>query len=216
MNPDRIALFHFAYLPALHRHQQKIGAETLPDSWTKIKMFCQAIELFDQFGYDFIGLDHFAKKTDALVAAKKVGTLHRNFQGYTTHAGTDLIGLGVTAISRINGTFAQNSRKLADYLRQIAELGLATTLGLQTSEDDRMRERVISQIFCHQQVCKDGFQKLFAEAQTSLALLKKDRLVEENDRYFHVTPTGRFFLRNIAACFDAYFNPEQTGFSKAL
>ena len=224
LSPDRIALFNFAYVPWLQAHQRKIDAATLPDAWTKLEMFAEAVRRFQETDYSFIGLDHFAKKNDPLVEAKKSGGLHRNFQGYTTRAGADLIGLGVTAIGHLGGAFVQNAHKLIDYEKKIAQEGLATERGFLLSEDDQRRAWILSEIFCHQEIRKKKFQEKFGESFDALFADEIDKLekFEEEEILFRtpdaitLTPKGRLFLRNVAMVFDAYLAPNQTKFSKTL
>ncbi len=223
-NPDRIALFHFAYVPLLQAHQRKIDAKNLPDSWTKLEMFSEAIQTLQEAGYTFIGLDHFAKKNDELTVAYKNGSLHRNFQGYTTKAGCDLVSFGVTSISEVGQTFVQNAKKLIDYTRRVEGKGLATERGLALSSDDLIRQWVISQIFCHQQIEKQDLQKkfgrnfdaYFSKELFDLSFLQEDGLITISVQAIKVTPMGRFFLRNIAKVFDAYFNPATAQFSATM
>src|SRR3989338_236582 len=215
LNPDRIALFNFAYVPWMHTHQKKIFEQDLPDAWTKLTMFCEAIRIFEDAGYEFIGLDHFAKKNDELSKARKEGTMYRNFQGYTTKANCDLIGLGVTSISFVSGAFSQNAKKLKDYEKGVSKNGFVTERGLVLSEDDLIRQKIIREIFCHQRV-KDDFDNYFKNEKERLRLLEKDGLVDLGADQLRVTPLGRLFLRNIGMIFDAYLKPNQDRFSKTV
>lgn len=214
LHPDRLSLFHFAYLPKYHPHQQKILRDDLPSFWTKMKMFCQAIETFQTQGYIFIGLDHFVKKEDELFKALKEKTLQRNFQGYTTKAGLDLIGLGISAVSFIQDTYAQNAKKLKTYQDQIQENKLATHLGHRLSLDDKIRKWALNEIFCYQQIQKEEFAEIFstdfdhyfAKETKNLTTLVENGLAQNTPFEFKVTPLGRLFLRNIGMVFDAYLS----------
>lgn len=224
LKPDRIALFNFAYVPWMQAHQKRILEKDLPDALQKMEMFCTAVDVFQGEGYEFIGLDHFAKKGDELCKAKENRTLHRNFQGYTTKADADLVGMGVTAISYVDGVFAQNRKKLKEYEECVEGNKLATHCGLALSGDDKMRRWVLHEIFCHQQVDKKvfaekfgpSFEGYFAAEGPAIRSLVEDGLAEENAGLFRVTPTGRLFLRNVGMAFDAYLQPRQGRFSKTL
>ena len=224
LDPDRVALFHFAYVPWMQANQRKIDADALPDSWTKLEMFGEAITAFQNAGYAFIGLDHFAKKNDELALAQKNRTMHRNFQGYTTQAGTDLVGFGVTAISTVAQTFSQNSKKLKNHEKMVLKTGFSTEKGLKLTKDDQIRQWVIHQIFCHQWIDKKQFyiffglpfDDYFAHEIARLDNLSTDQIVVLEKDGIRVTPLGRFFLRNVAMVFDAHLEASPQKFSKTL
>lgn len=216
LNPDRIALFNFAYVPWMHAHQRKIAEADLPGAVEKLKMFCAAIEVFQNAGYAFIGLDHFARAQDELTRAQKEKTMYRNFQGYTTQADCDLIGMGVTAISSVDGCFAQNAKKLKTYEETDFEKTLATHCGLSLSQEDLLRQQVIREIFCHQQIYLPDFQKLFHQEAAPLQALAGDGLIELEKEGLRVTGLGRLFLRNIGMVFDTYLKPGQGKFSRTV
>lgn len=210
LDPDRIALFNFAYVPWMHAHQRKISANDLPSPHTKLEMFCRAVEFFENAGYEFIGLDHFAKKSDEMAQAKRNGTMYRNFQGYTTHRDCDLIGMGVTSISSVHNAFAQNAKKLVDYQNKISQSGLTTHTGLKLSAEDLQRQAIIRELFCHQRA---AIPENFGVERKKMEMMEEDGLVAWNDGTLNVTPLGRFFLRNIGMVFDAYLKTEQKKFS---
>ena len=217
INPDRIALFNFAFVPWMHAHQRKLLEQNLPNGWEKLQMFCNAVETFQNAGYEFIGLDHFAKKEDELSRAKRDGTMYRNFQGYTTKADCDLIGLGVTSIGYVDEAFTQNQKKLKDYEEASAKEGLATNHGMFLTEEDLARQRIIREIFCHQKIERTkNFDTLFSNELKQLAALEADGLVKINPNRIDITPLGRLFLRNIGMIFDAYLKPGQGKFSKTV
>lgn len=213
LSPERIALFHFAFVPWMHAHQRKINAAELPNAETKLEMFCIALEAFEEAGYSFIGLDHFAKKEDELVKAKQAGSMYRNFQGYTTHRECDLVGMGVTSISSVNGTFAQNAKKLKDYEEGVFRTGLTTHAGLVLSKEDLKRQEIIRELFCHQKIELNGSFEL---EKKRLASFEADGLVTLRGNHVGVTLLGRLFLRNIGMVFDTYLKPEQKKFSKTI
>ena len=217
LNPERIALFNYAHLPSLLPFQRKyIKDDSLPDQKTKLAIFDKAVDEFCNFGYDFIGLDHFAKPNDSLSLAQKSKTLYRNFQGYTTHSGIDLFGFGITSISDVQGVYKQSPKKLNDYYDDFLQ---AEKFKI-SSVDDQLRREVIKQIMCNNYV--EINKKHFAQELALLQCFVDDALLdisETNDTLIlQVTELGRFFVRNIASCFDAYLQREGAHrlFSKAL
>lgn len=214
LDPDRIALFNFAYVPWMHPHQKKMSQAHLPDAETKMRMFCEAIGTFEENGYVFIGLDHFAKQNDELVAARQDGTMYRNFQGYTTRRGCDLLGMGVTAISSVADTFAQNVKKLKTYEEGVLQNGLVTERGYCLNDDDRLRRELIRELFCHQKVSLDWIS--FPGERQAMETFARDGLVAIGEGTLGVTPLGRLFLRNIAMVFDAHLQKETARFSRTV
>src|SRR5271168_4304335 len=158
--PDRVAMFSYAHVPWL-RKQQGAFATHLPEGREKFQIFRAGLEGFLEAGYVYIGMDHFALPGDELATAQQNRTLHRNFQGYTTKAGADLYGMGITAISGIQNAYAQNQRDIPTWERAVNERGIATMRGYHLSEDDRLRRTVISRLLCHTIVLKDEISKEF-------------------------------------------------------
>ena len=229
LNPDRIALFHYAHLPQLLKHQDKyISSSTLPDSSEKIKIFQYAVNALTANGYVFIGLDHFAKPDDELSIARRNKTLYRNFQGYTTRAGCDLYGFGITAISNIQNTFSQNIKKLNPYYEAVDFDKIPIYRGVVLSKDDLLRKEIITKILCHGEIVIPAveekydidFNKYFAVEIEHLKELEKDGLILYTQySTLKVTPLGQFFLRNIASGFDYYLNKKdgkQKVYSKSI
>ena len=225
IGPDRLAVYSYANVPWLKKHQAVIQPH-LPDEATKFEIFRTALERFTDAGFEYIGMDHFARPTDELARARADRTLHRNFQGYTTKAGTDLIGFGMSAIGGVGRTYVQNRRDLAPYQQAVSSSGAATFRGFRLSEDDLLRRGVISSILCHGVVSKPQvereysirFDDVFADALERLEPLAEDGLVELRAEEIRATPLGRIFLRNIAMPFDAYLAdaPGKPVFSKTL
>ncbi|PYU23017.1 MAG: oxygen-independent coproporphyrinogen III oxidase, partial [Acidobacteria bacterium] len=225
--PDRIALFSYAHVPWIRKQQGSL-AGSLPEGMEKFRIFCAAIEKFLRAGYQYIGMDHFAKPGDELAIAQRQRSLHRNFQGYTTKAGADLYGMGVSAISAIGSTYAQNYRELPRYTEAIEQHGIATMRGYRLSEDDRLRRALITRLLCHAVICKGeigrefgiDFDDYFAPELARLRPLVEDRLIEFGDDEIRVTLLGRIFIRNLAMIFDPYLEKqrlaEQPLFSKTL
>ncbi|MBI3590289.1 MAG: oxygen-independent coproporphyrinogen III oxidase [Candidatus Melainabacteria bacterium] len=227
LNPDRIALFHYAHLPQLINHQAKhISSESLPSSDVKIKIFQHAVQSLTDNNYVFIGLDHFAKPDDELTQARKNKTLHRNFQGYTTKAQCDLYGFGITAISSIQNTFSQNLKKLNPYYDKIDLNELSIYRGFVLNKDDLLREEVIMKILCHGVIIKTEIEEKYNIDFGSYFSFELDKLKEFErdglvclDNNIEVTDTGQFFLRNIAGIFDFYLqrkNGKQKIYSKSI
>jgi oxygen-independent coproporphyrinogen-3 oxidase len=225
--PDRIALFSYAHVPWLKK-QQGAFATHLPEGLQKFDIFRTGLTKFLDAGYLYIGMDHFAKPGDELAAAQTNRTLHRNFQGYTTKAGADLYGMGVTAISGIQNSYAQNHRDLHSWEAAVADRGIATMRGYRLSEDDRLRRAVISRLLCHTVVFKDevsrefgiNFDEYFADALRKLKVAREDGLLTENSSELRATWLGRIFIRNLAMAFDPYLEKQQLDskplFSKTL
>jgi oxygen-independent coproporphyrinogen-3 oxidase len=223
--PDRLAVYSYANVPWLKKHQKLLEPQ-LPAERAKFEIFRTALARFTQAGYEYIGMDHFARPDDELAQARRERTLHRNFQGYTTKAGTDLIGLGISAIGAIGDAFIQNRRELAGYREAIRLRGAATFRGFRLSQDDRLRRAVIGSLLCHGVVVVReieatygiDFHAYFADALERLESCATDGLVEISDAEIRATSLGRVFLRNLAMPFDAYLSHqlEKPIFSKTL
>lgn len=225
--PDRIALFSYAHVPWLKK-QQGAFATHLPEGMQKFDIFRTGLTKFLDAGYLYIGMDHFAKLGDELAVAQTNRTLHRNFQGYTTKAGADLYGMGVTAISGIQNSYAQNHRDLPSWEAAVADRGIATMRGYRLSEDDRLRRAVISRLLCHTVVFKDevsrefgiNFDEYFADALRKLQVAREDGLLMDSSGELRATWLGRIFIRNLAMAFDPYLEKQQLDskplFSKTL
>jgi oxygen-independent coproporphyrinogen-3 oxidase len=212
LNPDRLAVFSYAHVPSIKK-QQKSFEKFLPSEPEKLQLFVDAIERLTSVGYEHIGMDHFARPSDPLVAARDNGSLHRNFQGYTTHAETDLLGFGVSAISHIGHTFTQNQRELTAWQDEIGAGRTPVFRGYAQTRDDLIRGAVIEECLCNGRIWKDGierkfnidFDAFFRPELTRLHELELDGLIEDRtSRMIRVTPAGRIFVRTIANVFDAY------------
>jgi len=225
--PDRVALFSYAHVPWLKKQQGSFAAH-LPEGMQKFEIFRTGLLKFVEAGYLYIGMDHFAKPGDELAISQQKRTLHRNFQGYTTKAGADLYGMGVTAISGIQNAYAQNHRELAAWEKSVVERGIATMRGYRLSEDDRLRRAVISRLLCHTVVIKEeiareygiDFDAYFADELARLEASREDGLVLLEPREIRTTWLGRIFIRNLAMVFDPYLEKQQFAakplFSKTL
>ena len=225
--PDRVALFSYAHVPWLKKQQGSFAAH-LPEGMQKFEIFRTGLLKFLEAGYLYIGMDHFAKPEDELAISQQKRTLHRNFQGYTTKAGADLYGMGVTAISGIQNAYAQNHRELTAWERSVGKRGIATMRGYRLSEDDRLRRAVISRLLCHTVVIKEeiarkfgiDFDRYFADELARLEASRDDGLVLLGPGEIRTTWLGRIFIRNLAMVFDPYLEKQQLAakplFSKTL
>ncbi|HXW61993.1 MAG TPA: oxygen-independent coproporphyrinogen III oxidase [Candidatus Acidoferrales bacterium] len=227
ISPDRIALFSYAHVPWLKK-QQGSFADHLPEGMEKFQIFKAGLEKLLEAGYLYIGMDHFARPGDELAAAQQNRTLHRNFQGYTTKAGADLYGMGVSAISSISGAYAQNLREVPLYQSTVEQRGVATMRGYRLSMDDAIRRAAIGRLLCHTVIVKREIEQEFSIPfdtyfEAELARLSEpasDGLVTLSPSEIRVTPLGRIFIRNVAMVFDRYLHEQQMDqkplFSKTL
>ncbi len=212
LNPDRLSVFNYAHMPTLFAAQRKIKDDELPGAAQKLEILQQTIATLTGAGYQFIGMDHFAKPDDELAVAQRAGKLHRNFQGYTTQGDTELLGLGVSAISMLGDSYAQNQKVLNEYYASVEQQGNALWRGLTLSEDDCLRRDVIKALICNftldfaaiEAQWPVTFERYFAEDLALLAPLIADGLLEQRGRSLHVTGIGRLLIRNICMCFDRY------------
>ncbi len=214
--PDRVAAYSYAHLPAMFKAQKQIDATDLPTPASKLGLLELAIEKLTAAGYVYIGMDHFALPGDDLTQAQTRGGLHRNFMGYTTHADTDLLGFGVSAISHIGNSYSQNARDQPSWQIALDAGHLPVFRGVTLSEDDQIRADVIQQIMCQGEIAIEAlerrysidFGKYFADALEGLRQFAADGLVRMEPRRVAVTPRGRLSLRNIAMQFDQYLGPQ--------
>ena len=206
--PDRLAVYAYAHLPQTFRAQRRLRAADLPAAETRLGLLGLTIARLTDAGYQYVGMDHFALPE----VAQRLGKLHRNFQGYSTHAHCDIVGLGVTAIGKVGDAYAQNLKALADYERALDEGRFAVHRGVVLSEDDRLRAAVIQGLMCYGSVDQRAvgerfgidFARYFAQELEQLRALADDGLVEMQPSRILVTPAGRLLLRNVAMVFDAY------------
>jgi oxygen-independent coproporphyrinogen III oxidase len=204
LSPQRIALFGFAYVPWLKRHQKRIDEAALPGVAARLMQAQKAAETLTALGYTMVGLDHFALPDDALARAAGTGRLHRNFQGYTVDEAEALIGFGASAIGKLPQGFVQNAVDIPGYLRCIETGGFAAVKGFAVSADDRLRARIIERLMCDLSVDLDEFPGNYSTEIESLQPLVKGRLATVDGSRLMITEEGRPFLRLVAAAFDAY------------
>ena len=225
-SPDRLSVFNYAHLPQRFKPQRRIDADQLPPPQTKLDILQATGERLAAAGYVYIGMDHFAKPDDELARAQREGTLYRNFQGYSTHADCDLIGLGVTSIGKVDNSYAQNRRELAEYYADIDAGRLPVFRGIELSRDDEIRRDTITKLICNfsltyaEVAARWGidFGAYFAADLSRVRPMEADGLLEMDAQGIRVLPRGRLLIRNICMAFDAYRNgPEaQGGFSKVI
>lgn len=217
--PDRISAYSYAHLPQLFRGQTQIEDSQLPSPRQKLGLLELTVTRLEAAGYVYIGMDHFARPQDELARALHDGTLQRNFQGYSTRGGADLIGLGLSAISRIADTYSQNAKTLDTYYAPLDGGRLSLARGLRLNADDLLRREVIESIMCRGRVDWPALEQrhgilhrsYFADALAALAPLSDDGLVEFDEHELHVTPKGRFLLRAVAMPFDAHLRAAPAG-----
>ena len=223
---DRISLFSYAHIPSRFAAQRKLRDEWLPNTQEKFALMKLAIETLCNYGYDFIGMDHFAKPNDELAIAQSNGTLHRNFQGYTTKGGCDLLGLGVSSISAIGDSFSQNIKELKAYYQAIETQQHAQIKGVSLSQDDIIRGEVIRELMCNlfldksqiNEKYKINFDDYFADDLPLLNSFIEDELVENTTDFIKVDQKARLLIRNICMSFDVYMKNHinQQRFSRVI
>ncbi len=224
MRPDRLAIYNYAHLPDRFRSQRLIARHQLPAAGEKLTMLAAIREQLLDAGYHHIGMDHYATPEDPLSEALDHGSLQRNFQGYSTHAECEMIGMGVSAIGQIGNAYAQNEHHLPTYEARVAAGEIPIKRGLKLSQDDQIRAAVIQQIMCGMRINRQrlgaafdiDFGDYFREEEQALEPFIADDLLIREPAGYWVTELGRYFLRNIAMCFDAYLKTTRGGFSKTL
>jgi oxygen-independent coproporphyrinogen-3 oxidase len=210
--PDRLSVFNYAHLPELFKPQRRINPEELPSPAEKLGILKQTIDQLTEAGYVYIGMDHFALPDDELAVAQRNRTLYRNFQGYSTHADCDLIGIGSTSIGMVGDCYAQNLRTLDEYYAALDAGRLAVFRGVELDADDRLRRAVISGLICHFVLdyadieARFGieFARYFDVELEELRQMERDDLIRLDDCGIQVTEAGRLLIRNICMVFDRY------------
>jgi len=218
LSPDRVACFGYAHVPWMRPHQKRIDAAELPVNHARFALFRRAVEQFMAAGYEWIGLDHFAKPDDPLARAAEAGTLHRNFMGYTTRVGEHLLGIGTSAISEVNGWYVQNPPELGDWQRAVDADELAVARGHMLTEDDVRHGAAITHLMCNGELPYTLWVGGEADLRSRFAAFASDGFVTFQEQRVRVTPLGRFFVRNLCAALDAYRSAAdtQSRFSRAV
>ncbi|WP_417551242.1 oxygen-independent coproporphyrinogen III oxidase [Methylophaga sp.] len=223
-DPDRISLFNYAHMPKLFKTQRQIQSEDLPSAEQKLSILQLSINKLTQAGYQYIGMDHFAKPDDELSLAQQQNRLHRNFQGYATHAECDLIGFGITSIGNIGDAYAQNVKTLLEYDNLLKQNQLPLMRGISLTEDDKLRRQIITRLICDfelnimeiEQEYGIQFKEYFANAYPQLEQFAEDGLLQYNWKNIVVLPAGRLLIRNICMAFDKYSQQAKQRFSKVI
>jgi oxygen-independent coproporphyrinogen-3 oxidase len=225
LDPDRVALYSYAHLPQLFPPQRRIADHAMPSAELKLQLMTLAIGRLSRAGYLYIGMDHFARPDDELALAQAQGRLHRSFQGYCTHPG-DLLGLGMSAISRIGPAYYQNHKKLEDYYAALDQGRLPVARGIERSPDDLARAAVIQCLMCHFRVSVESielahlidFAQHFAAELADLRRLQAEGLVELTPEWIVVTPKGRLLVRAICMVFDRHLRSRtaRASYSKVI
>ena len=218
LRPDRIALYSYAHLPDRFKPQRRIVEVELPSATEKLSILARAIERFEQAGYVYIGMDHFALPDDELARSQRLGSLIRNFQGYSVGPDTDLIGIGVSSIAKVGTTYSQNERELGAYYDALDRSRLPVARGFEMGPDDMLRRSVIMALMCQFEISMEtistawlvNFKERFAPELADLAEYVALGLVTIDEDSITVTPRGRYFVRAIASVFDRYLRDDRS------
>jgi oxygen-independent coproporphyrinogen-3 oxidase len=221
INADRMAVFNYAHVPWMKKHQNIIPEDALPSADVRLQILKMVIERLTDAGYAYIGMDHFARQDDDLTIALNEGSLHRNFQGYTTNAGTEIYAMGITAISQLDGAYAQSVKSIPEYSAMLDKGLLPTHIGYKLDDDDKLRRYVITELMCNNRIKKSDvrtnfgvdFDEYFGDAIAKLQEFTDDGLVTLHDDRLQVSEGGRLVIRNIAMAFDRYLpegDPDST------
>jgi len=227
LDADRFAVFNYAHVPWLKKTMRKIDETTLPHPSVKLEILKYTIDYFTSEGYKMVGMDHFAKPEDELFKAIEKGELHRNFQGYTTKGGADLIGVGLTSIGEGKDYYVQNYKNMHQYEEAIDEGRLPVERGVKLTEDDVIRNAVIMELMSNfkldipriEKAHNINFKEYFKESLEALKEFEEAEIVTITDKEIKANETGAMLIRNIAMVFDAYMNKHANNkktFSKTI
>jgi oxygen-independent coproporphyrinogen-3 oxidase len=227
LNPDRVAVFNYAHVPWLMKTMRKFDETTLPTPDVKLQIFQYTIDFFEKHGYRMVGMDHFAKPEDELFGAIEKGELHRNFQGYTTRGGANLVGIGLTSIGEGERYYAQNTKDMKEYEKKLDAGDLPFERGVVLDDDDFLRKAVIMELMANFSIDMKRvdsehnitFKEYFADALEALQEFVDAELVTITDNKISVSTTGTLLIRNIAMPFDAYmkkYAQSKKAFSKTV
>ncbi len=211
VSPDRLSVYNYAHLPSLFKPQRRILEADLPSADERLRILALAIDKLTAAGYVFIGMDHFAKPNDELAIAQREGRLHRNFQGYSTHAECDMIAFGISSISQVGGSYHQNVKTLDDYYARLDAGVLPVQRGIEFDADDRLRRAIIQSLMCHFELSFDAIEARFGidvprDLAPELAALEEMAaagLLRIEARRLVVLPPGRMLVRAISMVFDS-------------
>lgn len=225
LEPDRLSVFNYAHLPEMFKTQRQINAEDLPSAEKKLEILQSVTNKLINAGYQYIGMDHFAKPTDELAVAQEQRKLYRNFQGYSTNSDCDLVALGVTSIGKVADSYSQNIKTVKEYTEVVNSGKLPMLRGVALTEDDILRREVINQLICHFELKfndierKFGidFSQYFYNELDEIREMQKDSLLSLTEGKISVLPEGKLLIRNICMVFDIYLKKsKEQRFSKTI
>ncbi len=226
MQPDRLSIFNYAHMPDRFKVQKQIKETDLPDPAVKLEIFQNNIDTLIQAGYVYIGMDHFARPDDELAIAQAQGKLTRNFQGYSTHGDCDIVGMGISAISKIGDCYAQNIHAIPKYESCINSGTIPICRGFKLDNDDLLRQYIITQLICHlslnfsdvEEKYLVDFSEYFYNELQALKIMQDDGLLSIDVEGITISPAGRLLVRNICMVFDKYLSHAKASqvFSKAI
>ena len=226
MDPDRLSIYNYAHLPSLFKPQRRILEADMPSADARLQILALAIKKLTDAGYVFIGMDHFAKPDDELAIAQSQGRLHRNFQGYSTHADCDMLSFGISSISKVGPTYSQNVKTLDEYYDRLDARILPVFRGIELNADDILRRSIIQALMCHFELSIESiesahlinFKTCFAAELEDLRSLQSAGLVKLDDEWITVLPPGRMLVRAISMIFDRYLRADRqrTRYSKVI
>ncbi|MGL5632865.1 MAG: oxygen-independent coproporphyrinogen III oxidase [Azovibrio sp.] len=226
MDPDRLSIYNYAHLPSLFKPQRRIADSDLPTPDARLQILSLAIRKLTDAGYVFIGMDHFAKPDDELAVAQRQGRLHRNFQGYSTHADCDMLSFGISSISKVGPTYAQNVKTLDEYYDRLDAQVLPVFRGIELNADDVLRRAIIQALMCHFELSIESiesahlidFKHYFASELEDLKEMEAAGLLKVDDEWITVLPPGRLLVRGISMVFDRYLRADRqrTRYSKVI
>ncbi len=222
--PDRLSIFNYAHLPNRFQPQQRIREADLPSPDAKLRILANSIEQLREAGYVYIGMDHFALPDDELALAQRDGTLYRNFQGYSTHAGADLLAFGMSAIAMVGPSYSQNFKELDAWGAAVDSGHLPVERGLRLSDEDLLRRHIITRLICDFALDFDriaaqfgiDFPQHFAAILPRLRQMAGDGLLRMDAGGLTVTPRGRLLIRHVCMAFDAYLDAKPVQYSRVI
>ncbi|MBP9219451.1 MAG: oxygen-independent coproporphyrinogen III oxidase [Sterolibacterium sp.] len=226
LDPDRLSVYNYAHLPSLVKPQRRINEAELPSPDARLQILQLAIRKLNEAGYVFIGMDHFAKPGDELAIAQQQGRLHRNFQGYSTHAEADLLAFGISAISKVGPSYGQNVKTLDEYYDLLDRGILPVMRGYELTPDDLLRRSIIQSLMCHFELSlpeiemahQIDFRSYFAAELADLREMEEGGLLTIDERRLSIRMPGRLLVRAIAMAFDRHLrgDRERVRYSKVI
>jgi oxygen-independent coproporphyrinogen-3 oxidase len=225
-SPDRLSIYNYAHLPSLFKPQRRILESDMPSADTRLQILSLAIRRLTDAGYIYIGMDHFAKPNDELAIAQRQGRLHRNFQGYSTHADCDLLAFGISSIGKVGPTYSQNVKTLDEYYDRLDNGILPVYRGIELNADDILRRAIIQALMCHFELSLESieiahlidFKHYFSAEIADLQEMVRGGLLRIDDKWITVLPPGRMLVRAISMVFDKYLRADRqrTRYSKVI